>query len=82
MKKEDTENELLVEEESVEESIKSILVSKTFWTNVVALLAFLIQSKWGFVIDETIQVQLLAVVNIWLRAITKEPVRWKKESKQ
>lgn len=56
---------------------KHILTSKTFWINVIIFLSFFMQQKWGFVLDESSQIQLLALVNIVLRAITDSPVRWK-----
>ncbi len=55
---------------------KKIYLSKTFWTNVVALLAMVLQSFTGFVIDPETQVSILAVVNVVLRLATKEPVTW------
>ena len=68
-----------VEQPPVEESpnVKSILTSKTFWVNAIMFVAFVLQRKWGFIIDETLQVQALGLVNIFLRMVTKEPVRWK-----
>lgn len=56
---------------------KHILTSKTFWINIIIFLSFFMQQKWGFVLDESSQLQLLALVNIILRAITDSPVRWK-----
>lgn len=58
-------------------NLKSIYKSKTFWVNVIALIGFIVQQKSGFVIDENIQIQILAIINILLRAVTKEPVVWK-----
>jgi uncharacterized membrane protein len=55
---------------------KKIYLSKTFWVNVIALLAMLLQSFTGFVIDIEAQASLLAVVNVVLRLVTKEPVAW------
>ncbi|AJF07778.1 hypothetical protein [Geoalkalibacter subterraneus] len=55
---------------------KKIYLSKTFWTNVVALLAMVLQSFTGFVIDPETQVSLLAAINVALRLMTKEPVTW------
>lgn len=63
--------------EEVVHEVKSIFVSRTFWVNAVALVAFAIQSKWGFVIDEATQVAVLSTINIWLRSVTTEPVRWR-----
>lgn len=59
------------------ESIKSIFKSKTFWVNFLAFIAFAVQKRWGFVMDEALQAQLLMIINVVLRAVTKEPVKWK-----
>lgn len=59
------------------QDFKSIFRSKTFWVNTIALVAFIVQQKWGFVVDETIQVQILTVINVGLRMITHERVVWK-----
>lgn len=58
-------------------SVKSIFKSKTFWVNFLAFVSFLVQKKYGFVIDESLQAQGLMLVNIILRTITKEAVVWK-----
>lgn len=58
------------------QDVKSIYKSKTFWVNVIAIVAFGIQQKYGFVIDESMQVQVLAVINVLLRAVTSVPVTW------
>lgn len=70
------------EQQPVEEStFKSMYTSKTFWVNIIAIVALFAQSKFGYIIDENTQMQILAVVNIGLRSITKEPVVWKKSKK-
>ena len=56
--------------------VKSIFSSKTFWTNVLAIVAFAVQQKWGFVIDPSIQAQIVLGINIWLRKVTDKPVNW------
>lgn len=58
-------------------SFKSIFKSKTFWVNIVAFVAILIQQRWGYVIDESTQFQILTVINVILRSITSEEVKWK-----
>jgi len=60
------------------QNFKSILESKTIWVNVLAIIVFIIQQRFGFVIDEAIQVEILGVINVLLRTITKDPVRWSK----
>lgn len=56
--------------------VKHILRSKTIWVNLLAFVAFFIQSKWGYVMDEALQAQVLTVINIGLRYVTSEPVKW------
>ena len=57
--------------------MKSIFNSKTFWVNVVALAAMITQGITGNeIITIEIQGTILAVINIVLRTITKEPVNW------
>jgi uncharacterized membrane protein len=55
---------------------KKIYLSKTFWVNVIALLAMLLQSFTGFIIDVEAQASILAFINVVLRLVTKEPVTW------
>jgi hypothetical protein len=57
-------------------AFKSIFTSKTFWVNAIAFVSFIVQQHYGFVINEAIQVQILAVINILLRSITSEGVKW------
>jgi hypothetical protein len=49
---------------------KSWYQSKTLWLNVIAVLALIAQSQFGFIIDAEAQAGILAVVNMVLRAIT------------
>ena len=53
---------------------KSLFHSKIFWVNIIALVCLFLQVKFGWVIDESAQMQILAVVNIILRYFTKEGV--------
>ena len=49
--------------------------SKTLWVNFIAFVALAIQSfGTGFVIGAEEQVGILAVLNIILRLITKQPI--------
>ncbi|WP_442498803.1 hypothetical protein [Methylobacter sp. sgz302048] len=63
---------------SEEKDFKDIFTSRTFWVNIVAIGGFIIQRKYGFVVDEALQAQALGVINIWLRTITKQPIVWSK----
>jgi len=53
---------------------KKIHQSKTMIVNIIALIAIIIQSQTGFVISVGDQAALLTIVNMILRAITKEPI--------
>lgn len=66
-------------EENHIETVKSIFKSKTFWVNFVGFISFLVQNKYGFVIEESLQAQALMLINIILRTITKEPVVWRND---
>ncbi len=65
------------QKESIMEEAKHLFESKTIWVNVVALLAFWVQKKYGFVLDADLQISLLTGINVWLRSVTKDAVRWK-----
>jgi len=57
---------------------KSIFVSKTFWVNIIALVAMVVQGLTGNeVINIEVQAAILSAINIVLRFITKQPVEWK-----
>lgn len=58
---------------------KSLFASKTFWVNLVAAVALAVQqflSGWAF--DAEWQAAALAIVNVVLRLVTKEPVMVRK----
>lgn len=61
---------------------KTLWSSKTFWVNVIALVAMIVQSFTGEAISAESQVMILTVVNTLLRFLTKEPIDWKKNSKK
>jgi len=48
--------------------------SKTLWVNLVAGVALLVQSQFGFVLDGEVQGAILMLINFALRLITNEPV--------
>lgn len=56
---------------------KTIWQSKTFWVNVIAGVGLLIQAATGKeIVSLALQGQILAIVNVALRFITKQPVTW------
>ncbi|RJQ22016.1 MAG: hypothetical protein C4560_03045 [Nitrospiraceae bacterium] len=59
---------------------KNILQSKTFWVNIIAVLAMLAQTQTGFIIEPEAQAAILSVINIILRFVTKSPVVWGSDS--
>ncbi len=57
--------------------MKSIFKSKTFYANIIAVLAMTIQGITGKeIVSIEMQGTILAVVNIILRTVTKEAVKW------
>jgi len=55
---------------------KKFWLSKTFWLNVLAIIALIVQSQTGYVISPEAQVSILGVLNVILRFITKNPISW------
>ena len=51
--------------------------SKTVWLNALAAAALIIQSQTGFVVNGEAQGAILVIINLILRAITKEQISWK-----
>ena len=66
----------VVVEESVATKVKHVFESKTIWVNLLAFIAFAIEKKYGFVIDQDLQLQALTLINIVLRFVTKDPIAW------
>ena len=50
--------------------------SKTVWVNAVALAASIVSMQFGVPITPEMQGGVLAVINIVLRLVTKQPVDW------
>ena len=55
---------------------KKIWASKTLWVNILAIIALIVQTYTGFVIDIEAQASILAFINVALRLITKQPISW------
>ena len=55
---------------------KKFWQSKTFWVNVLGIVALVAQSQFGYVISPESQVSILGVVNVALRFATKEEIVW------
>lgn len=54
----------------IELPAKKIIQSKIIWTNLLAVIALLIQQKYGFMISVELQTEILAVINIILRTLS------------
>ena len=46
--------------------------SKTLWLNLLAIVALVAQTEFGYVLDVEAQAVILAVINLALRIITKQ----------
>ncbi|MGE4545824.1 MAG: hypothetical protein AB7D06_17165 [Pedobacter sp.] len=55
---------------------KAFYLSKTFWLNVLAIVALILQSYTEFVLSPEAQVAILGLINLILRAVTNEPLSW------
>lgn len=53
---------------------KKWYTSKTIWVNVIAAVSSFVTSQFGYKISVELQAGILMGVNIFLRAITKEPL--------
>lgn len=60
------------------EAAKYFLHSRTFQVNAVAMIALLVQNKFGFVIGADIQSEILIFINMWLRTKTTAQIKWRK----
>lgn len=56
--------------------IKKWYLSKTLWTNVVAVVGIVMAGTVGIELSPESSVAILGVVNFILRLITKEPLGW------
>jgi hypothetical protein len=59
-----------------ENGVKHLLMSKTVWANIIAVIVMLVNRTYGYNISPDVEIQVLAFVNIALRKITNENVRW------
>ena len=73
--------ETVIVEESPNVVVKRILKSKTIWVNLIAFLCFALEKRYGFLIDPDLQLQILSLINIGLRFVTKEAIVWDGERK-
>ena len=48
--------------------------SRTIWINIIALVALLLQSQIGFELNAEETASILVVINLIMRAVTKEPL--------
>ena len=62
------------QEETNMTETKPFYSSKTLWVNVIGIAAIIAQAQFGFIIDAQTQAAILAVINMILRAVTKQPL--------
>jgi hypothetical protein len=55
---------------------KKFYESKTFWANIIAAGAILVQLKYGFILSPEVQALLLTALNVGLRNLTDRPIEW------
>lgn len=48
--------------------------SRTLWLNFMALVVFILQFQFGFVIPMDVQAAVLAILNFFLRFATVQPI--------
>jgi len=58
------------------ETEKPWFYSKTIWANLLVFIALILQSMFGFLLGASEQIAILTVVNIILRAVTKDAINW------
>jgi len=52
--------------------MKAWYKSRTLWINVIAFIALIAQAYNGFIISPEEQLAILAIINLFVRLITKE----------
>ena len=52
--------------------MKKWIRSKTLWINLIAIAAIILQAEYGFVVSPEIELGVLGIINLVLRAITNE----------
>ena len=50
--------------------------SKTFWVNILSVIGIVASSQYGVEWTPETTSALLVVINLILRAVTKEPITW------
>lgn len=56
--------------------MKKWYLSKVFWINVIAIGALIVRSEYGLVMTPEAEITLLGIINIILRAMTHEEIKW------
>ena len=56
--------------------MKKWYLSKTFWVNIIAIIAIIAQQQFGHPINADVQIYLLSAINLVLRTLTKEKLEW------
>jgi hypothetical protein len=58
------------------ETKKKFWLSRTFWLNIVAIVAMIIQAQLGWVMPPETQTTALALINMVLRLVTRSEIGW------
>ncbi len=56
--------------------MKSWYASKTLWINLLAIIALILQSQFGFILDPELQTAILGFINLILRIVTNSQLDW------
>jgi len=54
--------------------MKPWYMSRTLWVNIIAIVVLVAQMQFGFEVDEEAELAILAVINLIMRIITKQPL--------
>jgi hypothetical protein len=52
--------------------------SKTLWVNLIGIANLIVRAKFGYTLKPQDEVLILGIINAILRAVTKQPLSWKR----
>lgn len=55
--------------------VKNFWLSKTLWVNFITIIGIVLSYQYGIDLTETESTGILAIVNIMLRILTKQPIK-------
>jgi len=56
--------------------MKKFWESKTLWVNILAIVASILQMKFGWILTPATEGIILSIINLILRSITKDSIDW------